>query len=72
MTPAEFDQANADGIPHGVNDAVNGVEVPAESSLLVTYHFEWAGLKEPVAANCAGTCEKWGQIYFSNPAPLIY
>lgn len=56
LTQAEFDEANENGIPEGNDDAVNGISVPAGSSLLVTYHLEWTGLGAAVPANCAGTC----------------
>ncbi len=56
LTPFEFAQANANGIPEGHDDSVVGIEVPAGASLLVTYHLEWAGLGQPVPNDCAGIC----------------
>jgi len=61
LTPVEFAMANAEGIPQGNDDSVEGVEVPAGASLLLTYHLEWAGLGEPVPAPCAGNCAEADQ-----------
>jgi hypothetical protein len=42
VNPTVFDEANSDGIPDGSDDQALGIVVPADSSLLVTYHLEWA------------------------------
>jgi hypothetical protein len=62
LTPAEFAQANADGIPEGADDAVNGVEVPDGSTLLVTYHLVWNGLGATVPYDCATNCPDANQL----------
>lgn len=57
ITTGDFDETNTGGIPEGTDDVVSGITVPANSSLLVTYHLDWAGLGYPVPSGCAGTCE---------------
>jgi hypothetical protein len=55
-TPGVFDEAIAIGIPEGKDDKVSNVSVPEGSSLLVTYHLEWAGLGKAVPTGCATLC----------------
>jgi hypothetical protein len=62
LTPEEFAQANANGIPEGADDTVSGVEVPDGSTLLVTYHLQWNGLGATVPSGCATNCPDANQL----------
>jgi hypothetical protein len=62
LTTTEFDQANSIGKPEGKDDNVTGILVPAGSSLLVTYHLDWAGLGAAVPSGCATTCPTANQL----------
>ena len=62
MTTAEFDQANSIGKPEGKDDNVTNILVPAGSSLLVTYHLDWAGLGAAVPSGCAINCPGANQL----------
>ncbi len=61
LTPADFALANANGIPEGPDDLVDGSAVPAGSSLLVNYHLEWIDIGNTVPPACAGSCETANQ-----------
>jgi hypothetical protein len=62
VDPADFDEANMNGIPDGTDDEVLGIVVPAGSSLLVTYHLEWADKGQPVPPGIALNCEEADQL----------
>jgi hypothetical protein len=63
VNPPAFDEANSNGIPDGTDDKALGILVPADSSLLVTYHLEWADKGNQLPADCAGACEDANQYF---------
>jgi hypothetical protein len=62
VNPLVFDEANMNGIPDGSDDEALGIVVPAGSSLLVTYHLEWADKGNPAPSGIAQSCEVASQI----------
>ena len=62
VNPPVFDEANFDGIPDGTDDEASNIVVPAESSLLVTYHLTWEDRGSQLPEDCGLTCEEANQL----------
>jgi hypothetical protein len=62
ISAANFDAVNS-GIPSGADDKLEGVVVPAGSTLWVDYHLEWAGLGSPAPAGIATSCSTANQTF---------
>jgi hypothetical protein len=58
----DFNAVN-EGIPGGSDDLIEGIVVPANWFLWVSYHLEWAGLGQSVPGGCATTCPTANQLW---------